>query len=105
MEYVDLIGAVAAICTSLSFIPQAVKVLRSRETSAISLGMYSLFTFGIANWLVYGIMIGDLPVICANALTLALAGLILCMKIRLDTALGHRLFGAPASPPETSAET
>ena len=79
---ITLLGYVAASLTTLSFIPQAIKTLRSGDTSAISLRMYVLFTSGIALWGVYGLLTGDGPLIVANAITLVSAGLILERKAR-----------------------
>ncbi|RFO97853.1 hypothetical protein DIC66_03750 [Rhodoferax lacus] len=75
------VGFVAAVSTTLSFVPQVVQSYRSRDVSGISLGMYSFFTFGVALWLVYGLMTRDWPVIVANALTLVLALSILALKM------------------------
>ncbi len=77
----ELIGLVAALLTTLSFLPQALLTLRTRDVSGISLSMYSAFTLGVGLWLVYGVMLGAWPVIIANALTLALATSILGMKL------------------------
>lgn len=82
MNLTDLIGTIAACCTTASFVPQAWLTFRTRDVSGISLGMYGVFTFGIALWLAYGILLGAWPVIVANAITLALAGAILGMKLR-----------------------
>ena len=79
---ITLLGYAAASLTTLSFIPQAIKTLRSGETSAISLRMYALFTAGIVLWGVYGLLTGDGPLIVANAITLLSAGLILERKAR-----------------------
>jgi MtN3 and saliva related transmembrane protein len=76
------IGVVAAVLTTVSFLPQALKAIRARDTRAISLGMYALFTAGVALWLVYGILIGSAPVAVSNGITLVLSGVILAMKIR-----------------------
>lgn len=78
----DLIGAVAATLTTVSFVPQALKTFRTRDVSGISLGMYSLFATGVALWLVYGLMLGEAPIYVANAITLALALAVLVMKLR-----------------------
>ncbi len=78
----ELIGSVAAALTTLSFVPQAVRVLRTGDTEAISLAMYSMFVVGIALWELYGLMIGSWPVIVSNIVTFALSGLILVQKIR-----------------------
>ena len=75
------IGFVAAVSTTLSFVPQVLQSYRSRDVSGISLGMYSFFTFGVGLWLLYGIMTGAWPVIIANALTLLLALSILALKL------------------------
>jgi len=78
----DVVGSVAAVLTTGSFIPQAWLTFRSRDVSGISLGMYSAFTVGVALWLVYGLAIGSWPMTVANAITLALAICILGMKLR-----------------------
>ena len=79
---IDLIGYLAAGLTTLSFLPQALHTFRTRDVSGISLGMYTLFTAGVALWLLYGVLLGAWPLIAANALTLALALAILGMKLR-----------------------
>ena len=78
----DMIGLVAAMLTTISFLPQTFMVLRTGRTDGISLCMYALFTTGVAGWLVYGVLVGSLPVILANAITLALAATILALKLR-----------------------
>ena len=78
----DWIGSIAAALTTLSFVPQVWQVLRTRHTHDISLGMYAIFSCGVAMWLVYGIQISSLPIIIANSVTLLLAGTVLVMKIR-----------------------
>ena len=78
----EFIGFLAAILTTVSFVPQAVQILRTRETGGISLVMYVLFTAGIAAWLAYGIMIASVPVVLANLVTIVLAGTILTLKAR-----------------------
>jgi MtN3 and saliva related transmembrane protein len=78
----DWIGSIAATLTTTAFIPQAWQVWRTRHTKDISLGMYAIFTSGVALWAVYGVMIASWPVIIANCITLLLAGAVLVMKIR-----------------------
>lgn len=78
----DVIGGLAAILTTLAFVPQARMTWKMRRADGVSLLMYSIFTTGIALWLLYGLMIGAWPVIIANALTLLLALFILVMKLR-----------------------
>lgn len=79
---VEWLGYIAAFCTTFSFIPQVLHIIRSRDTRAISLGMYSVFTLGIAMWLTYGLLIHNLPMTLANGVTLLLALFILWQKIR-----------------------
>jgi MtN3 and saliva related transmembrane protein len=78
----ELIGYCAASLTTLSFLPQAWLTFRTRDVRGISLGMYSAFTVGVALWLLYGLMMGAWPIVIANAVTLALASVILGMKLR-----------------------
>jgi MtN3 and saliva related transmembrane protein len=77
----ELIGYAAAALTTLSFLPQAIMTLKTRDTSSLSLGMYALFTLGVLCWLIYGILLANTPIIIANALTLLLAACILSVKI------------------------
>jgi MtN3 and saliva related transmembrane protein len=79
---IDTIGSVAAVLTTASFIPQAWHSFKTRDVSGISLGMYSVFTLGVALWLVYGILLWSWPLMIANSITLALAATILGMKLR-----------------------
>lgn len=78
----DILGSIAGFCTTIAFVPQVLKVWRSRSARDISLGMYLLFTFGLVCWLVYGLMVMSWPIIIANVVTLFLAALILIMKLR-----------------------
>ena len=82
MIITDWIGSAAATLTTTAFIPQAWQVWRTRHTADISLGMYALFTFGVALWLTYGILLAAWPIIIANSVTLLLAGAVLVMKIK-----------------------
>jgi MtN3 and saliva related transmembrane protein len=75
-------GFAAAALTTISFIPQAMVTIRTRDTRGISRGMYAMFTVGVALWLVYGIILDSWPMILANTLTLALAATILALKLR-----------------------
>jgi MtN3 and saliva related transmembrane protein len=78
----DIIGSVAATLTTSAFIPQAWQVWRTRHTADISLGMYTLFTLGVALWLAYGLELASWPIIIANSITLLLAGAVLIMKLK-----------------------
>ncbi len=80
----DLIGYAAAALTTGSFVPQAILTLRTRDTRGISLSMYSAFTVGVALWLVYGVSLGEWPIVVANAVTLALAATILGTKLVVE---------------------
>jgi MtN3 and saliva related transmembrane protein len=79
---IEILGYAAATLTTVSFVPQAIKTLRSGDTAAISLPMYLLFTSGVALWGAYGLVRGDGPLVVANAITLLSAGLILQSKLR-----------------------
>jgi|SRR5580658_5505574 MtN3 and saliva related transmembrane protein len=78
------IGSVAAVCTTISLVPQILRVWRRKSADDISLTMFLLFSFGVALWLVYGIGVRALPIIAANAVTLVLALIILAMKLHYD---------------------
>jgi len=82
MDTVTLIGLLAGILTTASFVPQLVKVYRSRSTADISLSMYVIITTGFLLWLCYGVMIASLPVILAKIVTLLIALSILFLKIK-----------------------
>jgi MtN3 and saliva related transmembrane protein len=79
---VETIGLAAATTTTLCWLPQAIRLIRTRETKAISLSSYGFFSAGIALWLVYGLFLGNVPLIAANAITLSLTLTIVAMKIR-----------------------
>ncbi|NML85669.1 SemiSWEET transporter [Polaromonas sp.] len=82
MSPADLVGSLAACLTTVSFVPQAWLSFRTRDVSGVSLGMYSVFTVGVALWLAYGLLLGAWPMVIANAITLLLALVILVMKLR-----------------------
>jgi MtN3 and saliva related transmembrane protein len=79
----EWLGYVAAVLTTVAFVPQAWHTFQTRDVTGISLGMYSVFTVGVLLWLIYGILLGAWPLILANAVTLALASCILLMKLVL----------------------
>lgn len=74
----------AAFCTTASFLPQVIKVFKSKHTKDISTGMFSLMTAGVTFWLIYGLMLTSWPIIAANMITVPLSLYILVMKLRLD---------------------
>jgi MtN3 and saliva related transmembrane protein len=82
MEGDTLLGMLAGILTTSAFLPQLVKAWRSRSTRDISLAMYVIISSGMLLWLVYGLLIGSLPLILANTVTLAIAVTILILKIK-----------------------
>jgi MtN3 and saliva related transmembrane protein len=84
-DFIPIFGYLAAILTTISFLPQAIKTIKEKNTEGISLVMYSLFTSGVLMWLVYGIFVKDTPIIIANSITLILAVTILALKIKYST--------------------
>lgn len=78
----DWIGSLAGFCTTVAFVPQAIKVVRDKDTAAISLWMYIIFSLGVTLWLTYGLLINNLPIIVSNVFVVPLAYAILFMKIR-----------------------
>ena len=82
MNTANLIGTISAFLTTLAFVPQALHSYKTRDLSGISLPMYSLFSLGVAGWLVYGCLIESWPIIIANIVTLFLACLVLILKIK-----------------------
>jgi len=79
---IKYIGFFAAFCTTIAFVPQVIKVYKSKSTKDISLYMFLIFTIGVLSWLIYGIIIFNIPVILANAVTLVLSLIILIYKLR-----------------------
>lgn len=82
MQLVTIIGLIAAVCTTSSFLPQVIKSWRTKDTKSISLPMYSLLVFGTVLWLTYGIFINEVPIILANGVTLLLSASILFLKLK-----------------------
>ena len=79
MEY---IGYIAAVLTTASFLPQVIHTIKVKDTSSISLTMYTLFLIGTLCWLAYGVVLESVPIIVANAITVSLSGLIFSMKLK-----------------------
>ena len=82
MDWIMVIGLIAATCTTAAFLPQVLKTIKLKETKDISLLMYALFTFGVIMWLIYGLLTDDLPVIIANIVTVILAAAVLSLKVK-----------------------
>lgn len=76
-----MIGSIAGILTTLAFVPQVIKVMQTKDTKSLSLGMYSMSVVGIFLWLVHGIVTGDMALLVANAVTFCLSLVILAHKI------------------------
>ena len=79
---VDVIGLCGASLTTLCWLPQALKLMRDRDTRAISLPATAAFTLGLVLWLIYGIALGDWPLIGSNVVTLTLMLVILSLKVK-----------------------
>ncbi len=82
INIITVVGLSAAFCTSASFLPQAIKTIQTKDTSGISLYMYSLFVFGTLLWFLYGIFTANIPVYTANGFTLIFSMVILGYKIK-----------------------
>lgn len=79
---VRTIGFAAGLCTAISFLPQLVKVWKTRSTHDISLGTFGILWTGIFLWWLYGILIHDWPMMAANGVSLVLIGTIIGFKLR-----------------------
>lgn len=79
---IDILGYLAAILTTISFVPQALLIIKTKNTKGISLPMYIIFTTGVLFWLIYGIANQIVPVIIANMVTFVLAAIILRFKFK-----------------------
>ena len=77
-----MIGSIAAILTTFAFLPQVVRVVKTKDTESIALGMYVMQVIGIALWLAHRFHIGDLPLILANSVSFLLSGIILIYKLK-----------------------
>jgi len=82
MNGTTILGFVAAFLTTVAFLPQTLKVLRTRSTTDISLLTFSTLCIGILFWLAYGYLTNDLPLLVGNGITLVLAGIILFCKLK-----------------------
>ncbi len=82
MDLIAIIGNFAAVLTTTSFLPQAIKTIRTKDTGSLSFPMYLLFVTGVLLWLIYGMLNAQTPIIVGNLVTLVLAGIILAFMIR-----------------------
>jgi MtN3 and saliva related transmembrane protein len=81
MQTATLLGAFAALCSTISFTPQAIKIIRTRETKDISVWMYGLTVIGFAAWATYGVMLAQWPLVVPNSICFLLSGFILAMTL------------------------
>ena len=82
MDLITVLGLMAAFCTTVSFLPQAIKTIRTKQVDDLSLVMYSVLTTGVLLWFVYGVLTDDLPVMLANGITSILTVIILFLIVR-----------------------
>ena len=85
-DMTQIVGSIAAVFTTIAFVPQALHSYKTRDLSGISLPMYTTFTIGVALWLIYGLLQHDWPIIIANAITVCLSTMILVLKIKQNRA-------------------
>lgn len=83
---IEIIGFIAAACTTFAFVPQVIRVWRTRSARDISLAMYGILVVGTSLWIVYGVRIRSLPLVLANAVSLMLVITVLAGKLRFDRA-------------------
>lgn len=82
MPLVTVLGMIAGLLTTVAFLPQVMRTWRTRSTADISLVMFLIYVIGIILWLIYGLMLNDLPLITSNAVTLLFSGTILGLKLK-----------------------
>ena len=82
MDWVTIMRYVAGACTTSSFLPQAIQIVKTKHTKDLSLSMYSILTSGLMLWSIYGLINHDWPLLIANMVTLLLAGWIFVLKLR-----------------------
>lgn len=81
-DIVEIIGLIAAFCSTAAFMPQVIQIWRSKSAQDISLGMYSLLAVGVTSWLVYGLFIGSIAIVLNNICTLILTAIIFVLKLK-----------------------
>lgn len=82
VEIIDLLGLVAGSLTTLSFVPQVLKIWRTKSGNDVSYGMFLLFSLGVLLWLIYGLALSAAPIVIANAVTLLLSLIVIALKYR-----------------------
>ena len=86
----EIVGGVAAVCTTFCWLPQTLKILREKRTEGVSLITQSVFTLGSALWAAYGLLLNNRPIVYANSVTLVLSLAILVLKLRYPSAAGGK---------------
>lgn len=81
MDYIQIIGLLAALFTTVANIPQAIKVIKTRSTKSLSAPTYTMLFLGMSLWVAYGVLKSDIPIILANSIAGSLCGIILFMKL------------------------
>jgi MtN3 and saliva related transmembrane protein len=82
VKWITAIGLLAAACTTLSFLPQLIKIIRTKHTKDISLMMYLILGAGLFLWFIYGLLLRDLPIIIANGITFVLALSVVILRVK-----------------------
>jgi MtN3 and saliva related transmembrane protein len=82
MNYVEIIGYLAAAFGTFAFLPQVIKTWKTRSTKDLSLGMYVVFCIGVVFWLTYGILIKSWPLIIGNIVSTIFGSIILFFKMK-----------------------
>ena len=88
--FVNGVGTLAAVCSMTSFLPQVIKIAKERDASSVSLRMYVVTVTGFSLWLIYGLMLKSWPLVVSNAVSLALSGAVLALKLRYGDGEGAR---------------
>jgi MtN3 and saliva related transmembrane protein len=84
--WIDLVGTLAATLTTIAYFPQAVKTIRTRDTSGLSISMYALLLCGVTMWMIYGIILGSWPLILANAIVLVPQSVVMAILLHQQRA-------------------
>lgn len=105
MNWITALGLLAATLTTLSFLPQVIKTWRMKSAEDLSLGTFGMFCTGVFCWLMYGLLIGDLPIILANAVTLILAGSVLVLAIIYRGRASEKASMSSSSPSTASPDS
>ncbi len=82
MSFINILGLLAGTLTTIAFVPQVLKTWKSKSAKDLSLGMFLIFCTGVLLWLIYGILIYNIPIITANFTTLLLSSILLFFKVR-----------------------